>query len=480
MRLAGLVVAALAATATAVGAGGAWTQGPLPDLWLWQFDLDPELPNPGVLVKLRALVFTQHIETVEDVVVRFYVDGVAVDEAVVDLPVGPTTVTGSWRAVDGVHAVEVVVDPDDLIDETVEDNNARSANADVAPRPDLVLLDVAWTPEQVGQGDVVRFTATVANRGLKGTAAGEANVSFVLSEWKDLQPLGPLAPGATATATSAPWVATVDLLGLLGPRQATILAVAHTDEESRGADNAREETFLVQPGPPVDVRTSGDARGIVAVSADGGATGGVAVAPREAHGTALAVSAGEATARSAAVSATGTAWSTDVAASGTGLARAVWAVSLAGDAEGCADRPLCAVVAPLGDAHGRNPVSLTGDCSAGVVAPRPCFHVVPDGDAEGFYAAAAPAGSARAIFVAAGMEGAESDGGPFSLSAAGTGPARATHTAVSLLGDARGGLAVSLTGDAEGESAVSLTGHADGRRFAISGCDLAGACLDPA
>jgi len=73
--------------------------------------------------------------------------------------------------------------------------------------PDLSVADLALSPERVAGGDVVTFTATIANTGA-GDAA-DVRVRFLVdgAPVGDDRMIARVAAGATATVTSASWLA---------------------------------------------------------------------------------------------------------------------------------------------------------------------------------------------------------------------------------------------------------------------------------
>ncbi|MCI2240144.1 hypothetical protein MO973_35640 [Paenibacillus sp. TRM 82003] len=102
-----------------------------------------------------------------------------------------------------------------------------------APAPDLVVTDVAWSPQAVTAGQQVTFKATIKNRGTKRTPAGVVHgVGFrtpggATVTWADRHTRS-LAPGQSVTVTANG-----------GPAGATWTAAAGTTAITAYVDDAR-------------------------------------------------------------------------------------------------------------------------------------------------------------------------------------------------------------------------------------------------
>jgi len=85
------------------------------------------------------------------------------------------TKTFTWTAQAGLHDIKAVVDDDDKIAETDEDNNEKMV---IFPIPDLVIEAITGTPVSPSPGDVVTFTVTIKNKG--SDRAGSSRVYFYI------------------------------------------------------------------------------------------------------------------------------------------------------------------------------------------------------------------------------------------------------------------------------------------------------------
>jgi hypothetical protein len=95
---------------------------------------------------------------------------------------------GGWYTPGGVFLWEARVDPRNAIAESRETNNRRVAlvyagfqrSANVVTQPDLVVEEIAWTPELPQPGESVRFSAVVTNRRLPSPADSTLELEFYI------------------------------------------------------------------------------------------------------------------------------------------------------------------------------------------------------------------------------------------------------------------------------------------------------------
>lgn len=113
------------------------------------------------------------------------------------------------------------------------------------PQPDLMALDLTWSPAEPLAGDAVTFTARVQNGG--NASAGASHVGFRLdgdAALGDIE-VPALAPGENATITSEGWIA-VEGNHTIRATADVLEAVEEGDE----GNNAREEAFDVAAREP--------------------------------------------------------------------------------------------------------------------------------------------------------------------------------------------------------------------------------------
>lgn len=88
------------------------------------------------------------------------------------LPVnGSSTVIFVWQAIQGIHTIRILIDPDDKIKELNESNNFASVKISVPSSsffmPDLAVVpgSINLSPNEIKDGDEVIITATITNAG---------------------------------------------------------------------------------------------------------------------------------------------------------------------------------------------------------------------------------------------------------------------------------------------------------------------------
>lgn len=120
-----------------------------------------------------------------------------------------------WRPTAGLHTFSALVDDQQIIQETREDNNERSREIAVGDKPDLVASALLTSPVAFKPGDEVRFTASIINRGSVATPNGWLGVLYTVDgvcpasgcAWGGVT--RSVAPGETVWVNTAqfPWTA---------------------------------------------------------------------------------------------------------------------------------------------------------------------------------------------------------------------------------------------------------------------------------
>jgi subtilase family serine protease len=185
------------------------------------------------------VVDTSHNRTLDTLVVPAIV---ALGSAVVHLEWG---VTG---AAVGILQLAFIVDPDDLIDEEDELNNALYADLDVqaADVSDLAIQAVSFTPAEPRLGDPVTITVTVRNNGTKASAATTIEVKLGNNRIGE-KAVGALAVGAQAAIELA-WSASE----ITTPMRYTLLVLVDPSDTNRETERGNNEataylTFVKAP-----------------------------------------------------------------------------------------------------------------------------------------------------------------------------------------------------------------------------------------
>lgn len=197
--------------------------------------------EPGAEVRLVAGARNNGMADAPATRLHLLLDGVLLQDFDVG-PLAPGARAGAeaqWTATPGRHIVQAVADAEDAAAELDETDNAARVELDV-PGPNLLVTDLTRSAPVVTTGDVVVFTAEIANAGTR--PAGASRVAFTLSDGTRLgeATVPPLAPGERFNATSLPWIAKGGAYRVAALADAA-LAIAETDE----TDNAREELLLV-------------------------------------------------------------------------------------------------------------------------------------------------------------------------------------------------------------------------------------------
>jgi subtilase family serine protease/subtilisin family serine protease len=162
-------------------------------------------------------------------------------------------VTYPTTGLTGVRRIQVVVDPNNFIPESNEEDNRATQSVTVAPPPlpNLVMLagNILFVPPQPIAGDVVTITAVAINNG--ATTANRVIVQFVDVTNGGFVPIGveqfidSVPPGGSATA--AVTYATRDLAG--GRRIQVLLDSNNLIAEQDENDNDATASLTVAPAP---------------------------------------------------------------------------------------------------------------------------------------------------------------------------------------------------------------------------------------
>lgn len=183
---------------------------PLPDLRVPDILLSPAAPIDGQASAFTAVVENHGEVAAGPFLVGFAVDGVLLGNVSVDGLDAHATVnvtSPAWTAAHGGHSVRAAADVADQVEEDDEGNNERLESFTVGPGlPDLVVRALTRSPAEPRPGEVVTFTATVANEGTG--PAGAFDVDLVLDgALLGSQRLDGLAAGASADVVRT-WTAT--------------------------------------------------------------------------------------------------------------------------------------------------------------------------------------------------------------------------------------------------------------------------------
>lgn len=192
-----------------------WEENPIwamPDLALDELHFEPHRPAAGEDVTLMAkLSNSGGGERVQATLISLRVDDQIVDEGeVLGLDPGDVhNVSLTWHgATPGRHALELTVDPEDMVMEHNESNNRLDEWVRVegapSPLPDLEVEEIALEPPTPEVGDTVLITAEVCNEGYSDTAGLPVLIS--LDGYELARPIITLPQGA-CEIVAAEWPA---------------------------------------------------------------------------------------------------------------------------------------------------------------------------------------------------------------------------------------------------------------------------------
>ena len=183
-----------------------------PDILIQDITWSPVIPIIDNWLTFTVTVKNAGTRTVSGCNLDFYISyGYEFHSWLAPIPAGGTvTASFPWIATSTSMKVRAVADVKNLIEESDESNNVKTASvtpANRTPETDLVIESVTFTPENPSMGDPVTITASVKNNGPK--EAGESHVAYYV-DGKPLETayLNGLAPGA-AESNSITWTATI-------------------------------------------------------------------------------------------------------------------------------------------------------------------------------------------------------------------------------------------------------------------------------
>ncbi|MDF2538794.1 MAG: Xylosidase/arabinosidase [Herbinix sp.] len=239
-----------------------------PDLIVTDISWSPANPTSGNAVTFSATIKNQGTAATPSGVIHgvaFQIDGGGTslwsDNYTTSIPAGGTatvTVNGGtagavWSAISGTHQILAWVDDVNRMSNEVNENNnqyTESLTVSAVNRPDLVVTDIAYSPETPSAGNAVTFRATIKNQ---GTAAGATGiVAFQVNGNQvtvSANNTTSLAAGATVliSATST-WTA------VNGVHSVTATADnSNTTVESNESNNSSTEELVIGNIPAGDI-----------------------------------------------------------------------------------------------------------------------------------------------------------------------------------------------------------------------------------
>ena len=142
----------------------------LSDLIIDSITWSPAAPSVRDNITFTVTVENQGSGDSDESRVDLYIDGVSTGYKTLEqIDAGDDKqVTFTWRAEEGSHQIQAVVDRLDDVPESEESNNEKTVTFSIPP-PDLIIEQIAWAPPEPAIGDEVTFTVTVKNQGESGS-----------------------------------------------------------------------------------------------------------------------------------------------------------------------------------------------------------------------------------------------------------------------------------------------------------------------
>jgi hypothetical protein len=227
----------------------------LPDLVIQDITWSPKSPALGTDVTFTITITNQGKADAGYCHVASYIDDKFRDTVMTNpFYSGETqTVAFTWKAELGAHAIKAIVDFNDTVTESDENNNQKIISFSAASAPDLIIQDITLTPANPSAGESIVFTVTVKNQG--NGAAGQFSVYFYINgfECNVQYNIDILYAGQTTTAIFTCTTSNGGYQNLSGGplRPGTFIFKAVADggnavSESEETNNSKSVTFTVR------------------------------------------------------------------------------------------------------------------------------------------------------------------------------------------------------------------------------------------
>jgi subtilase family serine protease len=207
-----------------------------PDLIIESLALSPESPSIGDMLAFTVTIKNQGDDRAAAEQLACLIDEHPLSTIPVEpVDAGATAVkTVTWKAQAGPHVFRAVIDSNDRVAESNENNNDKTYAFSVLA-PDLTIDAISWTPAEPAVGDEVTFSIAVVNRGDK--RAGVCHLDFsVDGNSRGYTPIYGVEAGASVNETYT-WIATQGVHDVRAD-----IDVFHQVTESDEANNSTEAT----------------------------------------------------------------------------------------------------------------------------------------------------------------------------------------------------------------------------------------------
>jgi subtilase family serine protease len=217
-----------------------------PDLIIQDISWSPSSPDKSDTIKFTVKIKNQGSGSAGSSKVKYYIDGSYVgSDSVSKLSAGSTsTETFTWTASKcGDVKVKAVADANKEVTETTGKNNDRTETVCIkcpTLKPDLIILEISWSPSNPDNGDTIAFTVTIKNQG-SGYAGSSTVKYYVDGSYVSYDSVPALSAGSTSTQKFT-W--TANKCGNV-PVKAVADANNAVDEGGNDGNNDRTETINV-------------------------------------------------------------------------------------------------------------------------------------------------------------------------------------------------------------------------------------------
>ncbi|MFC1953368.1 CARDB domain-containing protein [Chloroflexota bacterium] len=141
----------------------------LPDLAIQNLSWSPANPLVGETMTFLVTIKNEGMGHSGSTQATYYIDDIQLESAKIN-PIAPNSTqntTFTWTVQEGHHTIKVVANTNMLISESNEENNEKTVIYPVPP--DLIIRDIALSPEEPTKGDNVTFIVTITNQGIGAT-----------------------------------------------------------------------------------------------------------------------------------------------------------------------------------------------------------------------------------------------------------------------------------------------------------------------
>ena len=172
-----------------------------PDLIIQSVTWSPQNPSKGDTITISATIKNQGDTLSISSTVCLYVDGYLKNEVFLEsLDAGSTTVKEfSWTTQQGSQTFNVVVDEQNTVKESNEDNNESSFTIS-SLAPDLVVQSISWDPLNPVAGENVTFAFIIRNQG-SGKATSSHGYFYIDGTRQSTINFEAIDPGGIYTST---------------------------------------------------------------------------------------------------------------------------------------------------------------------------------------------------------------------------------------------------------------------------------------